>query len=204
MYCVGLTGSVASGKSTLSSFFKTQGIIIISADDIAKELTAANQPALRAIKNHFGPSIITPAGALNRAALREIIFNDPQQRLWLEQLLHPLIRDAIQMQANKADSPYCIIEIPLLTNKLDYPYLNRILLVLATPSQKIERLVERDNIKQELALNMLATQQDDLERKKIADDVLINDGTLTELRKKMEALHHLYLSLSKLSRVVQR
>lgn len=193
MYCIGLTGNIASGKSTVASYFATLGIDVISADIIAKQLTAKNQPAFQEITNHFGKTVVTSAGELDRPYLRQLIFKDAAERLWLEKFLHPLIRKQIEAQVQIAKSPYCIIEIPLLRDGSLYPYLNRILLVEAKTDQQIERLISRDNSSRKDSLAILATQADTHTLHKLADDILENTGSLAELQKKVSHLHQGYL-----------
>ena len=196
MYCIGLTGTIASGKSTVAALFATLGIDVINADHIAKALVNRDQPALQDIVNHFGKSVLRVNGELNRRHLRELIVNHPQERLWLEELLHPLIREQIQHSIGHCKSPYCIIEIPLLTDKSNYPYLNRILLVLADHEQQITRIMDRDHSTREQACAILATTfADENKRRLIADDVLVNDETVEALREKVNVLHAQYLSL---------
>lgn len=193
MYCIGLTGTIASGKSTVSHFFKQQGITVISADEASRELTALNQPALYAIRAHFGPSVINKySGELERAKLREKIFQDPEERLWLEQLLHPLIRELIQTKIKDSAGPYLVIEIPLLYNRKDYPYLERVLLVQTTREKQIERILKRDHVTREQAELILATQKK-LDK---ADDIVINQGSLAELEEKIAKLHVQYLEFA--------
>ena len=195
MYCIGLTGTIASGKSTVAALFKSLGIDVINADHIAKTLVQPNQPALQEIIKHFGVSILTEKGELNRRHLRELIVHNVNERVWLEDLLHPLIRQQIEQDINLCKSPYCIIEIPLLTDKLAYPYLNRVLLVTADPEQQIARLMTRDNSSKEQACAILATTQpNEDKRRAIADDYLINDGTVETLQKKVTELHNYYLA----------
>lgn len=196
MFCVGLTGSIASGKSTVSQFFKNQGIEVISADEAARELTAINQPALAAIENYFGKSVISLSGELKRGVLREAIFNNPEKRLWLEGLLHPLIKQYIKNKIKEASGPYVLIEIPLLYNRADYPYLDRILVVIATHEQQIERVMNRDQCSRKQAETILAVQHNEQNSQKIADDLIRNDGTLAKLAKKIENLHCKYLQLA--------
>lgn len=130
-YCVGLTGNIATGKSTVATIFKQLEIEVISADCIAKQLTTKGQAAYTEIAAHFGSEILAADGQLNRRSLREIIFADKNERLWLENLLHPLIRKGIEEQISLCKSAYCVIEIPLLVDKVNYPYLNKILLIAA-------------------------------------------------------------------------
>ncbi|MBA3535227.1 MAG: dephospho-CoA kinase [Tatlockia sp.] len=197
MFCVGLTGNIASGKSTVSQFFKNKGIVIISADEAAHELTKINQPALIAIEQHFGKEFIKPSGELNRLALRETIFSDTKQRIWLEQLLHPLIRQYMQKKLHESLGPYAIVEIPLLKKREDYPYLDRILLVFASHEQVIERVIERDKSNRAQVEAILAVQtREDSSRRKLADDIINNDGSIADLAKKIEILHCQYLQFA--------
>ncbi|WP_028387688.1 dephospho-CoA kinase [Legionella fairfieldensis] len=196
MYCVGLTGNIASGKTTVSRFFKERGVTVISADEAARELTARKQDALIAIEHYFGKSVILPSGELNRAMLRQIIFSAPEKRQWLEQLLHPLIRQYIANKVRETKSPYSMIEIPLLIKRSDYPYLNRVLLVQAEREQQIERVIHRDNCSKEHAETILTLQNNTMDQQKLADDIINNDGSIFELEKKIESLHQRYLQLA--------
>lgn len=196
MYCVGLTGNIASGKSTVATYFAALGIDVISADNIAKELTRKAKPAFKAIHSHFGDAVLTITGELDRRYLRQIIFQNPTERIWLENQLHPLIRIQIENLTQAVTSPYCIIEIPLLRDRELYPYLNRILLVEAKPEQQIERLTTRDNCSKEDTLAILATQADKGMLHELADDVLENTGSLKELQKKVMQWHKIYENLA--------
>ena len=197
MYCVGLTGQIGSGKSTVARLFSELGIDHINADQIARTLTSTQGPVLDQITAYFGESIRTPEGTLDRKQLRDRIFGNTQERIWLEQLLHPLIRLEIHNQIKQSTSPYVIIEIPLLTNRVDYPYLNRILLVEADPQQQIDRVIVRDSSSKEEVLVILNTQQTARSYRELADDILKNRGTLEELNIKIKQLHHQYVTLSK-------
>ena len=195
IYCIGLTGSIASGKSTVAAYFTQLGIDVISADDIARELVNRDQPALQQIIRHFGKSVLTKDGNLNRHHLRELIVNNAKDRLWLERLLHPRIREKIQQRIHQCKSPYCIIEIPLLIDKSDYPYLNRVILVLAEHEQQVTRIMARDHCSREQALAMLATTRaDEDKRRGIADDVVVNDGALNTMKTQINTLHTQYLN----------
>lgn len=193
VYCIGLTGHLASGKSTVAHYFAQLGVDVIHADEIAKELTARNQPAYREIIHHFGTAVLTSAGELDRRHMRQLIFSKPDERIWLENLLHPLIRKEIEYKVNQSQAPYCLIEIPLLTERSHYPYLNRVLLVQTTPEQQISRFVIRDNGTKEDALAILATQPDKTKLLKMADDILMNTGSVEGLQEKIRVLHNQYL-----------
>lgn len=194
MSCIALTGTIASGKSTVASLFAQKGIDVINADHIAKTLVNPGTPALQHIIHHFGTSVLQANGELNRRHLRELIVNNADDRRWLEELLHPLIRDQIQQDIKHCKSPYCIIEIPLLTDKSHYPYLDRVLLVLADSEQQITRIMTRDHCSREQACTILATTlADEKKRRSIADDILVNNGSFEALQKKIDVLHTQYL-----------
>lgn len=193
-YCIGLTGSVASGKSTVAAMFAKLGTDVISADHIARALVMRDQPALEEIVSHFGKSVLLPDGELNRRYLRELIVRNTSERLWLENLLHPLIRQHIRQEINHCTSPYCVIEIPLLTGKADYPYLNRVLLVTADPEQQVKRLEARDHCSREHAIALLKTSEAvEDQRRTIADDIIHNNGSSEDLQEKVSQLHTRYL-----------
>lgn len=193
VYCVGLTGTVASGKSTAASIFAQLGAEVISSDTLAKELTAAGQPALEKILQHFGKELQLPNGGLNRRALRAIIVKDDQERLWLENLLHPLIRKAIQQRIQQVQGPYCIIEIPLLYKKSDFPYLDSILAITSPDHLAIDRAMHRDHCSRAEAEAMLALQKNRLNCETMVDDIIVNSGSLSSLEEKVTQLHQHYL-----------
>lgn len=193
IFCVGLTGNIASGKTTVSQIFAKLGVNIINADTIAKDLTVINQPAYKEIITHFGSELMLENGQLNRRRLREIIFSNAEERKWLENLLHPLIRHKIKEQIDLCTQSYCIIEIPLLTDKKLYPYLNKILVVHASEEVQISRVMNRDHCSKEQAKAILSTQPDMRVRLNNADDVLLNDFGLNELNNAVTQLHNKYL-----------
>lgn len=193
MYCIGLTGQIGSGKSTVADYFSKLGIDLISADQIAKQLTATRSPVLEQILYYFGPSFLTVEGNLDRRRLRERIFSNRGDRQWIEQLLHPLIREEIKQKIHNIQSPYAIIEIPLLTNRMDYPYLNRILLVEAAHQQKIKRIMNRDQSSEADVLAILNAQVTEEDYRAIADDKLDNSDTLDALKDQVNKLHQIYL-----------
>lgn len=195
MFCIGLTGNMGVGKSTVRAIFESFQIPTIDADHIAKSLTQPGEAALFAIQAHFGDDLIQE-GQLNRQALRERIFKAPKEKKWLEELLHPLIRKAILEKLQDLEGPYCIIEIPLLLKLSDYPYLQRILLVLSPLDEQLRRIEKRDRTPPANILSILEKQPSVAERKALADDILCNDGTLDKLKAEVGLLHKKYLSLS--------
>ncbi len=193
MYCVGLTGTIASGKSTALNCFAELGINTFSADAVARQITNTNSNVLLALRHHFGDRIFLPSGELNRRALRTIIFSNPIQRQWLEKLLHPLIKQQLQDEIQHVNSQYCVIEIPLLFNRHDFPYINRILLITADESTKLSRIMARDQCSQGDAMAILKAQPSEDFRKSIADDLVINETTADSLRQSIHELHQHYL-----------
>lgn len=194
MYCIGLTGPVASGKSLAAHTFETLGIPIINADEINRKLIAPFTPAYQAVREHFGDEMLLPNHELNKRLLRQIITHDSAQRLWLESYLHPLIQRDIQAALHVIkDAPYCIIEIPLLTDRKPYPFLNRVLLIQSNETDQLKRLTERDKLSKIDALALINIQPSRSTYKQIADDVVINDKLKSVFIKKIKKLHQQYL-----------
>lgn len=192
-YTVGLTGTIASGKSSALLFFESQGIDVVCADTIAKQLTQKGHPALETIAAHFGPSILTNTGELNRKVLKACIIQNPIERRWLENYLHPQIRSHIEQEVQKANSSYVMVDIPLLTDRAHFPYLNRVLLLEIDERIQVERLMTRDDCSQERAEQMIALQPSITLRRALADDIIQNNESLDALHKKLQALHARYL-----------
>ncbi|KTC97423.1 dephospho-CoA kinase [Legionella geestiana] len=197
LFCVGLTGNIGSGKSTVASMFAQLGISVSDADQAARALTLPRTPELRAITEHFGASVLREDGSLNRETLRARVFADAKERQWLEHLLHPAIRRMLEEDARNAPSPYCIVEIPLLYDKAPYPWISRVLLVVAGVQQQMERLNVQRRQSHDETRAILASQPDEAQRRLLADDVLENDTTLEALREKVLTLHHRYLDMAK-------
>ncbi len=193
MYCVGLTGPIASGKSTVAQLFSDLGVTLIDADHIAKQITAKGTPALGQIIAHFGPRFLDASGELNRRLLRDTIFQNSHARRWLEQLLHPMIRQEIEEQLATPPQLYYMIEIPLLSNRTAYPYLNRVLLVLTEPSLQMQRITQRDQHSISEASAIMQAQVDEQTYRAVADDLILNHGSLSDLKKAVLQLHQTYL-----------
>jgi dephospho-CoA kinase len=194
-FCVGLTGTIGSGKSLVAQLFAKKNITIISADAIAKNLTRTSMPAYQEIVTHFGNQVLLPSLELNRALLRTILIEKPKERIWLEKLLHPLIQLEIQEDIKSSASRYCIIEIPLLYKKKDFPYLHRILSITSPKELTLKRIMQRDNCSKKEALALLSIQEKKVQTS-IADDTIVNDKTMGDLEEAIEVLHQLYLKLS--------
>jgi len=199
MFCVGLTGGIASGKSAVADRFAARGIAVVDADVAARDVVAPGQPALAEIAAVFGDGVLQADGTLDRAALRRHVFGDDAARRRLEAILHPRIRVRMHEQARRAGGPYVIVAIPLLAEgggRLAYPWLDRILVVDVPREVQLARLVRRDGIEVALAERMLAAQADRAARLAIADDVIVNEGALALLDAEVDALDRRYRALA--------
>lgn len=195
MLVVGLTGGIGSGKSTVATLFAEHGAPIIDADVVARAITAPDKPAFTSIVKHFGPNVLLKDGTLDRAQLRDLIFNDSKQRLWLEKLLHPLIREEMEDQIQRMSAPYCIAVIPLLLEVEFYAFINRILVVDAPESAQVKRVIARDHTSQSQVEAIIMSQAQRDARRAKAHDVISNDGTLADLIPQVNALHEMYIKL---------
>lgn len=193
---VGLTGGIGSGKTLVSDYFKSLGITVVDADVVSREVVAPGAEALEKIAAHFGPDILTKNGELNRRALRDIIFNNPEQKQWLESLLHPLIGMETMRQLQASQSPYTIFVSPLLIEIGQYKMTDRILVVDAPEALQIKRTSQRDNTSEKSVQAIMETQASRNKRLKMANDVILNDGDIDSLQQKIDALHKTYLALA--------
>ena len=191
---IGLTGGIASGKSTVSQRFAELGIAVIDADVAARAVVEPGTPGLEQVVQRFGSGIVRPDGELDRSALRELIFNDPAARRDLDAILHPLIRAHMEQQAAAAAGPYLIMAIPLLVEGgSSRERLDRILVVDVDEAVQLERVQARDGISIAQARAILGSQASRAARLEAADDVLQNGGTVAELRQAVDRLHERYL-----------
>ena len=192
---IGLTGGIASGKSTVADLFAELGVPIIDTDLIAREVVEPGRPALDEIRETFGPSAIDADGRLDRNAMRAIVFADDAKRRTLEGILHPRIRAEAARQAALATGPYHIVVVPLLAESPMRAEMDRILVVDCSVATQLERLLARDAGSRDQAERMIAAQATREERLAIADDVIENDGDLADTRRQVADLHAHYLSL---------
>lgn len=195
-YIVGLTGGIGSGKSTAADRFKFFGITVVDADVCARTVVEPNKPALNAISEHFGQDIIQTDGTLNRAALRQKIFANDTERKWLETLLHPLIFEEIWTQLQAAQSPYAILESPLLVEAGQQVICQRTLVIDAPEVVQLARAAARDGNSAEQIKAIMAAQASREQRIAKADDVITNDGDLASLHQSIDKLHQHYLGLA--------
>jgi len=193
---VGLTGGIASGKTTVSKLFAALGVPIIDADEVSREVVAPGTTLLARIAAQFGPEIIASDGSLNRRALRERIFAEPALRLELEALTHPAIREAMEARSRIAGGRYQIFAIPLLAERGRDGRVDRVLVVDCSEALQRRRLQARDGSSPKEVEAILAAQASRSTRLAIADDVITNDGDLGALRIQVEKLHGEYLRLA--------
>ncbi|EED33839.1 dephospho-CoA kinase [gamma proteobacterium NOR5-3] len=193
---VGITGGIGSGKSAVTERLTSRGIEVVDADIVAREVVATGSPALQKIAQHFGNDILLADGSLDRAALRRIVFSDPDQRLWLEGLTHPLIGESIARQLATAKSPYVVLSSPLLLEGSQRNFVEHIVVVDVAESVQLARTTARDNNSEELVRAIMAAQISRNSRLAAADTVIDNSGALTDLDQQVDALHEKLLNLS--------
>ncbi|EHR0226448.1 dephospho-CoA kinase [Vibrio parahaemolyticus] len=195
---IGLTGGIASGKTTVANLFKQQfKIDIVDADIVAREVVEPGTHGLNAIIQHFGQDITHDDNTLDRAKLREKIFSNPEEKAWLNALLHPIIREKMIEDLQQVTSDYTLLVVPLLVeNNLD-SLCDRVLVVDVEPETQISRTVKRDNVSEEQAHAILASQASRQQRLDIADDVVKNNPNDPDLLLQITDLHEKYLAMCK-------
>ena len=193
---VGLTGGIASGKSTAAKFFGALGVPILDSDQIARDVVEPGQPPLERLVERFGPKILTPDGHLDRPALRDIVFSDPKARADLEALTHPAIGAAMEARSAAAGGPYQVLVIPLLVAKNLASHVDRVLVVDCNEELQVRRLRDRDGSTPAQVQAILKAQAPRAARLKAADDVIRNDTDMSAVRDQVAALHPRYLELA--------
>lgn len=196
-FVVGLTGGIGSGKSTVADLFVAAGAGLVDTDAIAHELTAPEGTAMPAIVAAFGAAVLTPAGALDRAAMRQRVFADPGARQQLEAILHPMIRQLSDARCLAATTPYVVLAVPLLVESGTYrERCDRIVVVDCPESLQVERVMARNGLVADQVRAIMAAQATRADRLAVADDVVVNDAGLTKLYEQVERLHLNYLRQS--------
>ncbi|MGB0894114.1 MAG: dephospho-CoA kinase [Parashewanella sp.] len=195
-FVVGLTGGIGSGKTTVANLFAKQGIELVDADIVAREIVEPNSQGLTQIIEHFGSKIVDETGRLDRQTLRNIIFSNPEEKQWLNQCLHPKIRNRMLELIKNSTSAYTVLVVPLLfENKLD-KLVQRTLVVDIPLEQQVKRTAIRDNVDNQQVQNIINSQMTRDERISKADDIIDNQGQIATLEHEVLALHKLYLTLS--------
>lgn len=198
---IGLTGGIASGKSTVAQRFSELGVPVIDADEAARVVVAPGTAGLAEVLKRFGHGVAAENGELDRRALRELIFREPGSRRDLEAILHPLIRAEMEQSAERAVGPYLVMAIPLLVENGLSTRVDRILVVDADEVAQLQRLRARDGGTEEQARAILASQASRSARLAAADDVLANTGTVADLRRAVDQLHERYLRVAEAQRM---
>ena len=189
MFIVGITGGIGSGKSAVTELLEQQGINVVDADIVAREVVEPGTPALKEIELHFGASVINQLGGLNRQKLRAIVFDNLQERKWLEALLHPLIREEILLQLSQSNSPYTVLASPLLLETDQHELVDKIVVVDVTEQVQIQRTMQRDNNSSDQVKAIIAAQKSRQERIQSAHYIINNDADLKTLQEKVLNLH---------------
>ena len=196
MFVIGLTGGIGSGKSTVADLFREHGVFAIDADEVSREVVMPGEPALSAIAEHFGDSILNKGGTLDRAALRKRIFEDDSERAWLEDLLHPRINERLRHYLAEADSPYQLLVSPLLLETEQYRLCQHVLVVDVGHETQISRTMARDDNDREQIERIIASQMPREKRLAAAGDVIDNDQPLDTVRHQVDELHRHYLEMA--------
>ncbi len=194
-YVIGIAGGIGSGKTAVSDRFAKHGIVVVDADVAARDVVRPGEPGLVAIADRYGGAVINGDGELDRAALRERIFREPDERRWVERLLHPAINRLIAERLAAATSPYALLVNPLMRGR--DARADRILVVDVPEDVQVQRTIARDNVDEEQARAIIASQFPRNERLAFADDVIVNDGEPTDLDVAVENLHARYLELAR-------
>ncbi len=193
-YIVGLTGGIGSGKSAAADHFNDLGIVTVDADEGSRAVVAPGQPALEAIKAHFGPDIVTADGALDRAELRRRTFADPAERNWLQKLLHPLIGQYMHSALTHAPSPYAVLVNAILFETGQDAWCDTVVVVDVPETVQVERTTQRDDNTVSEVERIMNTQMSRAERLERADHLLNNDADLANLHRQIDDLHQSFLS----------
>ena len=197
-YCIGLTGGIGSGKSSVAKIFQELGAAVIDTDEISHELTRAGGAALATIREQFGANSLSADGSMNRAAMRRLIFEDPAAKKKLEAILHPMIRSTVKARIAQTRAPYVLIAVPLLLETGAYKdFISRVLVVDCDETLQVERTMRRSKLTVDEVRTIMAAQLPRQERLAGADDVLRNDDDMAALHSQVAALHTRYLALAR-------
>ena len=194
---IGLTGGIGSGKSAAANFFHREGVTVLDADQLAREVIEQNTPGFQSIVDYFGSDIVGEDGSIDRAKLRQEIFDDKEKKKAIESITHPLVRDLMAERIAASTSPYSIIMVPLIFETNSMSTYNRILVIDCDTKLQLERATLRDNNSIEQIQKILDSQCSRTERLSIANDVIPNNDTLENLKTRSLAMHKFYLGLCK-------
>lgn len=195
MAVVGLTGGIGSGKSTVARMFGSLGVHWVDADNVAREVVEPGTPALERIAEHFGHDILLPDGGLDRAALRQVVFEAPEERAWLEGLLHPVIREELARQLHPEDYalPYVLLVSPLLLETDQHQLVDKVVVVDVPVDIQIERTMARDDNARDQVQRIIEAQIPREHRLRKADEVVDNNRPVTEVERRVNELHNQFM-----------
>lgn len=193
---VGLTGGIGSGKSAAANFFQNEGITVIDADDLSREVIEEGTPGFASIVEYFGSKIIDSDGSINREHLRKEVFDDDKKKKLLESIIHPLVRELMVKKIAASKSPYSIVMVPLIFETNSMSNYDRILVIDCDPKIQLERAMLRDNNSKAQIKKIMDSQCSREERISIANDIIPNNDTLENLKIRSIAMHKFYLGLS--------
>ena len=198
-YIVGLTGGIGSGKTTIANRFIEKGIDVIDADDVAREVVFPGTVSLKAITQHFGNQYLNADGTLNRSMLREKVFSDDNAKQWLNNLLHPAIRESMLNQLSSAKSEYCILVAPLLIENDLTQFVDTVLVIDVKQETQIARTKMRDGSNEEIIKSIIASQVDRKTRLEKANFIIDNqDASLAEVEQQVNTLHTEFIKLAQM------
>ncbi|MDU0354304.1 dephospho-CoA kinase [Paraglaciecola aquimarina] len=195
-YIVGVSGGIGSGKTTVTNLFAEQGIHVVDADIVARQVVAPGTDALHQIASKFGSEILNADQTLNRAQLRQVIFQQAELKSWLNDLLHPIIRQTMWQQTLLAKSAYCLLSAPLLVENELHLSVNRVLIIDVDESLQLSRTILRDNSNAQQIRAIMAAQVSREKRLSVADDVIDNNHDIAELVPQVARLHQQYLQVA--------
>ncbi|MFL2706311.1 MAG: dephospho-CoA kinase [Gammaproteobacteria bacterium] len=190
---IGLTGGIGSGKTAVSDIFEELGIRVVDADLASRVVVEKGRPSLEEIAKHFGQGILTEEGELDRAKLREIIFNSDEEKNWLESLLHPAIARQIQDELKASSSPYTILVSPLLLETNQKDFCDKVLVVDVPVETQIERTLKRDDVSLDQVQSIIKAQISRDKRLELADEVIVNDKSFEDLQRAVSKLHQQFI-----------
>ncbi len=189
MFVVGLTGGIGSGKSAATSIFEDLGIDVVDADLASREAVLPGSKVLDQIQKKFGDEILLEDQSLNRAKLREIIFDNSEDKTWLEQLLHPEIKHIIQSKLENSSSEYVILVSPLLFETDQHEFCNTTILIDASMNSQVSRTSKRDSVSEDSVKKIISAQMSRDDKLKIAKIVINNDDSLEQLELNVKKVH---------------
>lgn len=195
-WILGITGGIGSGKTAATDYLHSLGITIVDADVVSREIVAPGQPALTAIHQCFGDEALLENGQLNRPWLRQRVFSDPEQRLALEAITHPAIREGLRQQLQAATSPYAVLASPLLWESGQVNFVQRTLLIDVSEATQMLRASQRDGVSAEQIKAIMQAQWSRGQRLARADDIVSNEGSVADLQRQLDTLHQQYLELA--------